>query len=58
LKNSSVSGGIFRYKCRTNKCNYFIKIEGENITKLLNKEKEVEFVEFNTHTNHNEKKLL
>ena len=58
FKNPPLSGEIFRYRCWTNKCNYFIKINHENITKLLNKEKEVEFEEVNSHTNHKEVKNI
>ena len=50
-KSLVIKGNMFKYKCRKNKRNYFIKINEENIKKLLNNEKSVIYEEYNEHTN-------
>ena len=50
-KDPPLKDNMFKYRCRRNKCNYFIKINEENIKKVLNNENIVTYEEFNKHTN-------
>jgi len=51
-KAPPLKGNIFRFRCRKSGCKYFIRINEENLHKILNKEKEISFEEINEHTNH------
>lgn len=38
-KDPPLKGELFRYRCRTKNCNYFIKMDRNNIQKLKKKRK-------------------
>ena len=56
-KSSPLKGNIFRFRCRRAGCKYFIKINEENLNKILNKEKEVKYEEINEHIPHLDKSI-
>ena len=43
---------MFKYRCRKKNCNYFVKINEENIKKVINNENIITYEEFNQHSNH------
>ena len=57
-KDPPLKGELYRYRCRTKNCNFFIKINKENITKLQNNENDIQYIEMNVHTNHKEIKYI
>ena len=48
-KDPPLKGNIFRYRCRKVGCNYFLKIDQNNLEKIQRNEKEITFTEINTH---------
>ena len=56
-KSPPLKGNIFRFRYRKSGCKYFIRINEENLNKILNKENEVTFEEINEHTNHLNKSI-
>ena len=56
-KAPPLKGNIFRFRCRKTGCKYFIRINEENLNKILNKEKNVTFEEINAHENHKNKSI-
>ena len=52
FKSPILKNNIYRYRCKNLKFKYFVKIDGTNLKKLLNKDKDITFMEFNQHENH------
>ena len=57
-KAPPLKGNIFRLRCRRVRCKYFIKINEENIKKIINNQKDISFTEINEHTNHRNKSII
>ena len=51
FKDPPLTGYIYRYRCRKNNWNYFVKIDKENIDKLLQNEENKKYIEVNEHKN-------
>lgn len=56
-KSPLLKGNIFRFRYRKIGCKYFIRINEENLNKILNKEKNITFEEINIHENHKNKSI-
>ena len=54
FKSPILKDNTYRYRCKNQQCKYFIKIKEENLHKILNNEKEVNYIECNEHENHKE----
>ena len=52
-KHQPLKNDVFVYGCRKAKCNYYIKINRENLKKIEEKKDNLEFIEVNTHNKHN-----
>ncbi len=52
-KHPPLKNDVFEYRCRKAKCNYYIKINRENLKKIEEKKNNLEFIEVNTHNKHN-----
>ena len=55
FKAPPLKNDIYKYRCRKSHCNYFIKINRDNINKFINKEKDINYTECNQHSNHIDK---
>lgn len=55
FKAPPLKNDIYKYRCRKSQCNYFIKINRDNIKKFINKEKDINYTECNQHSNHIDK---
>ena len=51
-KDPPFKNNIFKYRCRKNKCKYFVKINEEIIKMILNNENIIIYEEFNKHSYH------
>ena len=59
FKQPPLKDNILRYRCRNGKCNYFVKIDQENLKKLIDKgQNNVVYTEYNKHDKHNEDKIF
>ena len=54
FKSPILKNNTYRYRCKNHQCKYFIKNKEENLHKILNNEKEVNYIECNEHENHKE----
>ena len=48
-KDPPLKNNIFKYRCRKQGCNYSVKIDKENLSKLEENNKDITYVENNTH---------
>ena len=55
FKAPPLKNDIYKYRCRKSQCNYYIKISRDEINKFQNKEKDINYTEFNQHSNHIDK---
>ena len=59
FKQPPLKDNILRYRCRNGKCNYFVKIDQENLKKLIDKgQNNVVYTEYSKHDKHNEDKIV
>ena len=51
-KDPLLKNDLYAYRCRKNECNFFIKIDKDNIDKILKKDNDINFIEINIHQDH------
>ena len=59
-KDPPTKENLFIYRCRKKACKYYIKIDRINIDKIIKKDEDINYNEYNSHLNHeisNEKKI-
>ena len=56
-KSPPLKDNIYIFRCRKNGCNYFVKINRENIIKIIKNQKDIAFTEVNEHANHPNKSI-
>ena len=54
FKSPILKDNIYRYRCTNRKCKYFVKLDEINLKKIINKDKNITYTEFNKHENHKE----
>ena len=54
FKSPILKNNIYRYRCTNRKCKYFVKLDEINLRKIINKDKNITYPEFNKHENHKE----
>ena len=59
-KEPPLKGNIYVYRCRVKGCNYFLKIDKENLNLINGENNKVTYSEFNQHSNHKdeEKRMI
>ena len=53
-KEPPLKNNIYKYRCKKKGCKFFVKINQENIDKLIIKENNIVYTEINTHSHINE----
>ena len=51
-KDPPTKENLYIYRCRKKGCKYYVKIDKLNIDKILNKETNISYYEFNSHNDH------
>ena len=54
-KDPQIKDELYTYRCRKKDCKYYIKIDKLNYDKILRKENEIQYEEFNSHSVHENK---
>ena len=59
-KSPPLKGDIYRFRCWKDNYKYFVRIDKDNLIKLINKNFQIDYIEVNAHANHpkNEKQNI
>ena len=49
FKSLILKDNIYRYRYTNRKCKYFVKLDEINLKKIINKDKDISYTEFNKH---------